>query len=104
MSAGNKLHVKLECRLLLALAACTALMNMKPADWSVARKHLEERDPVMRDIMAAVGPCTLSVRRDHFVLLCKSIYSQQISSAVAAVLFGRFREKFPNKRPTPGAC
>jgi DNA-3-methyladenine glycosylase II len=69
-------------------------------NWSVAQKRLE-RDPVMRDIMAAVGRCTLSTRRDHFVLLCKSIYSQQISAAVAAVLFGRFREKFPGKRPTP---
>jgi DNA-3-methyladenine glycosylase II len=55
----------------------------------------------MRDIMAAVGPCGLKPRRDHFVLLCKSIYSQQISSVVASVLFGRFREHFPQKRPTP---
>lgn len=74
---------------------------MSISDWSVARKHLEAVDPVMRDIMAAVGPCTLCARRDHFVLLCKSIYSQQISTAAAAVLFGRFREKFPHKRPTP---
>jgi DNA-3-methyladenine glycosylase II len=56
---------------------------------------------VLRDIMAAVGPCALRPRRDHFVLLCKSIYSQQISATVAAVLFGRFRECFPRKRPTP---
>jgi DNA-3-methyladenine glycosylase II len=74
---------------------------MKPTNWSVARRHLEHSDPVIRDIMAAVGRCTLSSRRDHFVLLCKSIYSQQISTTVAAVLFGRFREHFPQKRPTP---
>lgn len=55
----------------------------------------------MGEIISAVGPCTLRPRRDHFVLLCKSIYSQQISSAVATVLFGRFREHFPLKRPTP---
>jgi DNA-3-methyladenine glycosylase II len=73
---------------------------MKPIDWSSARRHLE-KDPIMRRIMDAVGPCTLKPRRDHFVLLCKSIYSQQISTTVAAVLFGRFREKFPRKRPTP---
>lgn len=73
---------------------------MTHSNWSAARKHLAQ-DPVLRDIMAAVGPCTLRPRRDHFVLLCKSIYSQQISSAVAAVLFGRFRECFPLKRPTP---
>jgi DNA-3-methyladenine glycosylase II len=74
--------------------------NMKSVDWSSARRHLE-KDPIMRRIMDAVGPCTLKPRRDHFVLLCKSIYSQQISTTVATVLFGRFREKFPRKRPTP---
>jgi DNA-3-methyladenine glycosylase II len=76
------------------------MFRMSRSDWSAARAHLE-RDPILRDIMAAVGPCTLRPCRDHFVLLCKSIYSQQISSTVAAVLFGRFRERFPRKRPTP---
>jgi DNA-3-methyladenine glycosylase II len=69
-------------------------------DWSAARKHLQ-RDPVMRKIMKAVGPCSLKPRRDHFVVLCKSIYSQQISTKVAAVLFGRFKKCFPLARPTP---
>jgi DNA-3-methyladenine glycosylase II len=73
---------------------------MKHDDWTRARRHLQ-RDPVLRDVIAAVGPCALRPRRDHFVLLCKSIYSQQISAAVAAVLFARFRERFPRKRPTP---
>ena len=73
---------------------------MKTSNWSSARKHLES-DPVLRDIMAAAGPCGLKPRRDHFVLLCKSIYAQQISTIVANVLFGRFREHFPQKRPTP---
>jgi DNA-3-methyladenine glycosylase II len=73
---------------------------MKHDDWTRARRHLQ-RDPVLRDVIAAVGPCALTPRRDHFVLLCKSIYSQQISAAVASVLFGRFRECFPRKRPTP---
>jgi DNA-3-methyladenine glycosylase II len=73
---------------------------MNSPDWSSARRHLS-RDPILRDIIAAVGPCMLKPRRDHFVLLCKSIYSQQISTTVATVLFGRFREKFPRKQPTP---
>jgi DNA-3-methyladenine glycosylase II len=73
---------------------------MKKPDWSQARRHLE-KDPILHQIMDAVGPCTLAPRRDHFVLLCKSIYSQQISTTVATVLFGRFREKFPRQRPTP---
>jgi DNA-3-methyladenine glycosylase II len=69
-------------------------------DWSAARRHLR-RDPVLAKIIAAVGPCTLKPRRDHFVVLCKAIYSQQISTKVAAVLFGRFRRNFPGLRPTP---
>jgi DNA-3-methyladenine glycosylase II len=73
---------------------------MTAPDWTPARRHLEQ-DPTMHRIISAVGPCTLRPRRDHFVLLCKSIYSQQISSAVATVLFGRFREHFPRRRPTP---
>ncbi|MGD0539886.1 MAG: DNA-3-methyladenine glycosylase [Tepidisphaeraceae bacterium] len=77
-------------------------MTKKRAQWSTARSHLAKSDPIMRKIADAIGPCTLMPNRDHFTVLCKSIYSQQISSVVAAVLFGRFREKFPRKRPTPG--
>jgi DNA-3-methyladenine glycosylase II len=43
----------------------------------------------------------LAPRRDYFVALCKAIFNQQISTAVATVLFGRFRNEFPNRRPTP---
>jgi DNA-3-methyladenine glycosylase II len=55
----------------------------------------------MAGIIDHVGPCTLAPRRDYFVVLCKAIFTQQISTAVAAVLFGRFRNLFPNRRPTP---
>src|SRR5918993_6095180 len=69
-------------------------------DWSAALKHLR-RDPVLRKLIARVGPCTLHPRRDYFVVLCKSIFTQQISTKVAATLFGRFRDQFPLRRPTP---
>jgi len=69
-------------------------------DWAAAIKHLR-RDPVMRKLIARVGPCTLHPRRDYFVVLCKSIFSQQVSTKVAATLFGRFRDRFPLRRPTP---
>ncbi len=68
--------------------------------WTAAIKHLR-RDPVMRRLIARVGPCTLHPRRDYFVVLCKSIFTQQISTKVAATLFGRFRDQFPLRRPTP---
>src|SRR3954451_5805570 len=70
-------------------------------DWAAARRHLARVDPVMKQIIARVGPCTLAPRRDHFVVLCKSIYTQQISTRIATILFNRFREQFPQKRPTP---
>jgi DNA-3-methyladenine glycosylase II len=69
-------------------------------DWSLALKHLR-RDPIMRKLIARVGPCTLHPRRDYFVVLCKSIFTQQISTKVATTLFGRFRDQFPLRRPTP---
>ncbi|MDQ3439878.1 MAG: hypothetical protein M3478_05960 [Planctomycetota bacterium] len=55
----------------------------------------------MKKLMARVGPCTLHPRRDYFVVLCKSIFTQQISTKVATTLFGRFRDQFPMRRPTP---
>jgi len=71
-------------------------------DWSAALEHLRRADPVLGRAIDAVGPCTLHPRRDHFVVLCKAIFSQQISVAGAATLFGRFRDQFPQRRPTPG--
>jgi len=70
-------------------------------DWSAAIRYLRRRDPVMRRLIARVGPCTLHPRRDYFVVLCKSIFTQQISTKVATTLYGRFRDQFPLRRPTP---
>src|SRR4030081_2000109 len=69
--------------------------------WTTAARHLCRADPVLAKVIRRVGPCTLAPRRDYFVALCKAIFSQQISTAVAATLFARFRDKFPNRRPTP---
>ena len=70
-------------------------------NWTAGARHLARADPKLRKIIRKVGPCTLRPRRDYFVVLCKAIYAQQISTQVAAVLFGRFRQQFPAKRPTP---
>jgi DNA-3-methyladenine glycosylase II len=71
------------------------------ADWAAGEKQLCRVDPVLKKIIKKVGPCTLKRRKDYFVVLCKSIFSQQISVKVAAVLFHRFRNQFPMRRPTP---
>ncbi|HYO08611.1 MAG TPA: hypothetical protein VER17_06525 [Tepidisphaeraceae bacterium] len=71
------------------------------SNWGEAVRFLRAAHPGMRRAIDLVGPCTLAPRRDYFVVLCKSIYSQQISTAAAASLFGRFRDLFPSRRPTP---
>ncbi|CAA9428666.1 MAG: DNA-3-methyladenine glycosylase II, partial [uncultured Phycisphaerae bacterium] len=70
-------------------------------DWSEAESYLRRADPALGAVIDRVGPCTLAPRRDYFVVLCKAIFTQQISTAVATTLFGRFRDLFPNRRPTP---
>lgn len=57
----------------------------------------------MAQIIERVGPCTLYSRGQPFIALLESIFSQQISTKVAAVLFTRFTNLFPRKRPTPKA-
>ena len=73
------------------------------AGWRRARAHLCKGDPAMRRIVRRVGPCTLvpRPRRAYFVTLCKSIYTQQISTRIATILYGRFSEQFPRRTPTP---
>src|SRR5688572_29336416 len=70
-------------------------------DWSAAEAFLRDADPAMAAVIDRVGPCTLAPRRDYFVVLCQAIFTQQISTAVATTLFGRFRDLFPRRRPTP---
>lgn len=70
-------------------------------DWSDACRHLSRADSVMARIIKHVGPCTLIPRRDYFNILCISIFNQQISTKIAAILFNRFRDEFPHRRPTP---
>jgi DNA-3-methyladenine glycosylase II len=74
---------------------------IEPPDWSAAIKHLSRVDPVMKNVVARVGPCGLRPRRDYFVVLAQSIFTQQISTKVATVLFNRFRDQFPRRKPTP---
>ncbi|MCC7349708.1 MAG: DNA-3-methyladenine glycosylase 2 family protein [Phycisphaerales bacterium] len=69
--------------------------------WNAAARALAKADPKLGRLIATVGPCTLRRRRDYFVVLAKAIFSQQISTAVARVLFARFRKQFPAGRPTP---
>lgn len=68
--------------------------------WAEAERVLGRR-PEMAALIRQVGPCTLKPRRDHFVVLLRSLFSQQIATSTAHTLFERFRDLFPGRRPTP---
>jgi len=76
-------------------------VQSKECDWRDAARRLSRADPVLAKVIRRVGVCTLMPRRDYFVALCKAIFSQQLSTKVAATLFARFRASFPAGRPTP---
>ncbi len=56
-----------------------------------ATAHLARVDPVMANVIARVGPCTLVVRRDgtHFDALVRAIVHQQLSGKAAATIHSR---------------
>ncbi|MFO0931579.1 MAG: DNA-3-methyladenine glycosylase [Planctomycetota bacterium] len=66
--------------------------------------HLCRVDPVLADVVARVGPCTLRAprRRDDFAALARAIVFQQLAGAAAETIHGRFAALFGGV-PTPEA-
>jgi DNA-3-methyladenine glycosylase II len=67
-------------------------MTFKQTDIRKARRHLRAADPIMKDIIDAVGPFTLGLDRDRFGMLVRSIISQQISGSAATSICRRLRK------------
>ena len=67
-------------------------MTFKPSDIQKARRHLRAVDPVMKAAIDAVGPFTLSLERERFGMLVRSIVSQQISTSAARSIRRRLQE------------
>ena len=63
--------------------------------------HFKERDPKMARVMQSLGPFLLKRNRNYFVVLCRSIVSQQISVAAAETIYSRFQELCGGRAPTP---
>ena len=61
--------------------------------------HLS-KDKKLREIISLQDPYILTKRRDVYLQLCKSIVSQQLSTRVAEVIYGRFLDLYKNKKPT----
>src|SRR4029077_17647411 len=71
-------------------------------DYTRARRLLARRDPVLRELMRAHGPCGLAARQhaDPFKALIRAIVGQQLSAKAAATIFSRFEGLF-EAFPTP---
>jgi DNA-3-methyladenine glycosylase II len=63
--------------------------------------HFKEHDPKMANVIQKVGPLRLQRNRKYFVVLCRSIISQQISVAAADTIYSRFQKVFNGQTPTP---
>jgi len=76
---------------------------MTAADYAKARRLLARRDPVMRDLMRAHGPCGLhrSQHEDPFKALVHAIIAQQLSTKAAATIRARVDALCAPERPTP---
>src|SRR4051794_26305356 len=60
-----------------------------------ARRHLSRKDPLLKQGVARIGPCTLQLGVDSFLTLVRSIVSQLISTKAALAVFGRLQQAFP---------
>jgi DNA-3-methyladenine glycosylase II len=71
-------------------------------DYTRARRHLARRDPVLRDLMRALGACGLAARQhtNTFKAIARAIVGQQLSAKAAATIFSRF-EALYDSFPTP---
>ena len=67
-------------------------MTQVPAVYPKARRHLVRRDPVLKRLIGAIGPCTLGQNANHFAALVRSIISQQISTKAAAAISARLEQ------------
>lgn len=71
-------------------------------DYTRARRLLARRDPILRELMRAHGPCRLAARQhtNPFKALTRAIVGQQLSAKAAATIFSRFEALF-DTFPTP---
>ncbi len=73
-----------------------APLQVTPAFWDDACKHLVKKDRVMKRLIPQFGDACLQTRGDAFVTLARSIVGQQISVKAAQTVWDRF-EQLPRK-------
>jgi DNA-3-methyladenine glycosylase II len=67
-------------------------------------QHFEARDPRMAEVIREYGPMKLVQNRKYFIVLCKAIIGQQISTQAAATISSRFFKLFDEQPPSPAVC
>jgi DNA-3-methyladenine glycosylase II len=65
-----------------------------------ALRHLRESDPVMRALIARIGPFQMRRQRLRFQSLARAILAQQISGTAARSIFGRLQAAVRPRRVT----
>jgi DNA-3-methyladenine glycosylase II len=73
-------------------------------DHAAARRHLRRADPVMRRLIAEIGPCTLARVRGNtpYHSLIRAVAHQQLHGTAAERILARFMALGPGLRyPTP---
>jgi DNA-3-methyladenine glycosylase II len=71
---------------------------------AAALKHLAAVDPVMKRLIAEIGPCKLEhePRRSPFQSLVQAVAHQQLNGKAAENILGRFKKLFGGKKfPAP---
>jgi DNA-3-methyladenine glycosylase II len=67
-------------------------MDINPFEPDKARRHLARRDPILKQLIRQVGPCTMMHDPDGFGVLVRAIISQQISTRAATAISERLRK------------
>lgn len=65
-----------------------------------ALNHLKKSDPVLRAIIASVGPCRMEYSSPEFSSLAEAILYQQLNGKAAATIYKRFTA-LAGEPPTP---
>jgi DNA-3-methyladenine glycosylase II len=81
----------------------TAATQGRGGAWSAAARHLS-RDPVLKPVIRAIGPCTLKpVKREPYEALVRAIAHQQVHGRAAEAILGRFLALYPDHAFPPPA-
>ncbi len=67
-------------------------MSTAASPFPKIQRHLARRDPTLKGVIRAVGPCTLRLNPDPFAALVQAIISQQISTRAAAAIRARLEQ------------